>query len=316
MKILVTGCMGFIGSNLIPHLLNDGHEVIGIDNLINASINPTDRIKANSGNNWDNFRFWNADIRDLQNIYSILINERPTHVVHLAALGSVPRSWDQPGLVTDINERGFVNVLQAATAIRVERFVFASSSSVYGPTEKNVKWEGLPLFPASPYALSKVQNERFCDLWCGNMGIEWMGLRFFNVYGPGQKHNSDYSAVIPKFLTGKKIKIYGDGLTIRDFTFVADVCRAITSSLTSDKPNQVCNVGSGYGTNLNRLAELCNDNSRELEYTDARMGDARCSIACTNKLHEVLGLKDYIGIVRGIEITRSFYRSLDGSLNG
>lgn len=308
--------MGFIGSNLVPHLLNQGHEVIGIDNLINASINPTDRIKANSGKNWDNFKFWNVDIRDLQNIYSILINERPTHVVHLAALGSVPRSWDQPGLVTDVNERGFVNVLQAATAMKVEQFVFASSSSVYGPTEKNVKWEGLPLFPASPYAMTKVQNERFANLWCGNMGIEWIGLRFFNVYGPGQRFDSGYSAVIPKFLTGKKIKIYGDGLTIRDFTYVTDVCHAIIKSLTCQSTNQVCNIGSGFGTNLQKLAELCNDDGREIEYTEARRGDARCSIACTEKLEQMLGISTHTSIKEGIELTRAFYKSLDGSLNG
>jgi nucleoside-diphosphate-sugar epimerase len=315
MKILVTGCFGFIGSNLVSYLLNNGCEVIGIDNLLNPSINPTDRIKA-STKNWDKFTFWNADIRDLQNMHSIMINHKPSIVVHLAALGSVPRSWDQPGLVTDINERGFINILQSATAIKVKRLVFASSSSVYGPTDKNVRWEGQPLFPASPYALTKVQNERFANLWCGNMGVEWMALRFFNVYGPGQRHDSDYSAVIPRFLTGDKIKIYGDGLTIRDFTYVEDVCRSIFKAIVCEKSNEVFNVGTGYGTNLNRLAELCNDDAskREVVHLDARHGDSRCSIADVSKLYDILGVKNMTPIERGIKLTKEFFESIKGQI--
>lgn len=313
MKIVVTGCMGFIGSNLVPYLLNKGNiEVIGIDNLINPSINPTDRIKANCNPGaWEKFSFWNVDIRDLQNIHSIFINSKPHAVIHLAALGSITRSWNQPGLVTDINERGFINILQASSSVGVERIAFASSSSVYGPTDKNIKWEGQQLFPASPYALTKVNNERFADLWCGNMGLEWFALRFFNVYGPGQRHDSDYSAVIPKFLTGDKIKINGDGLTIRDFTYVNDVCKAIWRSIITKAKNEVLNIGSGYGTNLNRLAELCNyGQNKEIVYLNQRPGDARISIADMTKADEMLGLKEKATIEMGIEKTREYYKSL------
>lgn len=312
MKILVTGCCGFIASNLIPMLLNQGYEVIGIDNLLNPSINPTDRMKAASRHNWERFKFWNADIRDLHSIQSIFVNERPTHVIHLAALGSVPRSWEQPALVTDINQRGFVNVLQAATSIQVKRFIFASSSSVYGPTEKNIKWEGHQLFPASPYALTKVHNERFADLWCGNLGPEWVALRFFNVYGPGQRHDSDYSAVIPRFINKDKIKIYGDGLTIRDFTYVKDVCEYINLSIISEKKlNTAINIGSGYGTNLNRLAELvCKLSNKSIEYKDSRPNDARISIADMAKAEDLLGVINKTSIEDGILKTFNYYQSL------
>lgn len=315
MKILVTGSFGFIGSNLVPYLLNKGNvEVIGVDNLLNPSINPTNRMKSSCNPGaWDKFKFWNADIRELQNIYSIFINERPDAVIHLAALGSVPRSWDQPGLVTDINERGFINILQASSAIKAKRIVFASSSSVYGPSEKNIKWEGMQLNPASPYALTKINNERFADLWCGNIGLEWIGLRFFNVYGPGQRHDSDYSAVIPKFITGDKITINGDGLTIRDFTFVNDVCRAIWKSLICKEYNTLINVGSGYGTNLNKLAELITLNDKkEIIYKDFRPGDSKISIADTAKMINILGNNKITSIEEGICYTKEFYKSLNG----
>lgn len=314
MKIVVTGCCGFIGSNLIPYLLNKGNiEVIGIDNLLNPSINPTDRMKSNCNpGSWDRFRFWNADIRELQNIYSIFINERPDAVIHLAALGSVTRSWDQPGLVTDINERGFINILQAASAVKSRRVVFASSSSVYGPSDKNIKWEGMQLNPASPYALTKVNNERFADLWCGNVGLEWIGLRFFNVYGPGQRYDSDYAAVIPKFIRFDKININGDGLTIRDFTYVGDVCKALWKSLMTRASNTIINVGSGYGTNLNKLAELITlDDKKEIIYRDFRPGDAKISIADTTKMQELLGSYKITSIEEGICYTKDYYKSIN-----
>lgn len=313
MKILVTGCFGFIGSNLVPYLLNKGNiEVIGIDNLLNPSIDPSSRIKSNCNpGSWERFKFWNADIRDLQNIYSILINEQPNYIIHLAALGSVPRSWDQPGVVTDINERGFINLLQASTAIKVKRFVFASSSSVYGPTDKNIKWEGSQLFPASPYALTKVNNERFCDLWCGNMGMEWMALRFFNVYGPGQRFDSNYSAVIPKFIKEETININGDGLTIRDFTYVSDVCYYLFQSLISKKHSLAVNIGSGYGTNLNKLAEIISERfKKEKVYKDPRPNDAKISIADTARLFETLGEIKMTSIEQGLSKTMYYYDSL------
>lgn len=312
MKVIVTGCMGFIGSNLVPYLLNNGFEVIGIDNLLNPSLMPTDRMKAATPH-WDKFKFWNADIRDLQTMYSIFVNEQPNDVIHLAALGSVPRSWDQPGLVTDINERGFINVLQAATAVKCRRFVFASSSSVYGPTDKNVKWEGQQVYPASPYALTKLNNERFAHLWCFTSGMEWMALRFFNVYGPGQRFDSDYSAVIPKWIKSDPITIFGDGTTIRDFTYVADVCRGIFKSLICKERNEIINIGTGFGTNLETLATTIQSIiPKEIKHGDFRPGDSRISIADPNKMQNILGLKSMSKIEDGLKETIAFYQSLDG----
>lgn len=309
MKVLVTGSMGFIGSNLIPYLLNNGCEVIGIDNLLNPSLIPTDRMKEETNlDRWPLFKFWNCDIRDLQNLYSIFVNEKPDIVVHLAALGSVMRSWDQPGLVTDINERGFANVLQAATAIKVKKFIFASSSSVYGPSEKNVKWEGSSLCPQSPYALTKVANERFANLWCGYMGLEYIGLRFFNVYGPGQSPYSEYAAVIPRFFINPEITVYGDGSTIRDFTFVGDVAKAIFRCMTTPIKNDLMNVGTGQGTSLNTLAVLIkNLEGKEVKYLDPRPGDIKISIADTAKIENNLGMKKFTPLKEGLEITKRFY---------
>lgn len=306
MKILVTGCFGFIGSNLVTHLLNAGHEVIGFDSLVNCSIDPTDRIKQQSGQNWSNFKFFKCDIRSYEQMLSFALNERPEYIIHLAALGSVPRSFQDPASVSSVNVTGFINVMTLAKALEVKRVVFASSSSVYGSaqgsrTEDNI---GLPL---SPYALSKQTNELFAGIW----GQEYVGLRFFNVYGPGQLVDSPYSAVIPRFINGKEITIYGDGETVRDFTYVDDVCEAIELSLTTDRPNEIYNVCTGQGTSLKQLANLCKG-KREVKHIELRPGDIKESIGIPFKAEVFLKFKAVTGIEEGIEKTIKYYEGLRG----
>lgn len=309
MKILVTGCCGFIGSNLVSELLNEGHEVIGFDNLFQPSIDPTDRMKSKSGQNWANFKFWKVDIRDYETMKTIAANEKPDAIVHLAALGSVPRSFAQPNEVMAVNVNGFINVVNLASTLNCSRIVFASSSSVYGDDQSPTRVEDKIGNPLSPYALSKRINEQFAELWCKNIALEYIGLRFFNVYGAGQLVDSPYSAVIPRFINGKEIIVYGDGSSIRDFTYVDDVCEAISLSLTTKNTNTIYNVCTGNGTTLKKLADLCKKN-KEVKHIEPRPMDIKESIGSTFKAEELLKFKATIGINEGISNTIKYYESL------
>lgn len=308
MKILVTGCMGFIGSNLVSHLLRQGHKIIGIDNLVNPSIMPTDRIKTEAGDKWANFSFWNLDITEEKSINALFYNESPEYVVHLAALGSVPRSFANPTRVIQTNEAGFSNVLLACASHKVKRLIYASSSSVYGASPLQVRSEGDPPMPRSPYALSKLNNEVLASLMYEYCGIESLGMRFFNVYGPGQNSLSPYAAVIPKFFNNDVIIINGDGSQVRDFTYVGDVCEAIAMSLKGPAKNTILNIGTGHGTSINRLAELIGEGKKQIEYREARHGDVKTSVANTFKTEKLLGFKAHVPIEQGIDIVRDFYK--------
>lgn len=315
MNILITGCMGFIGSNLVGSVLNSGHNVIGFDNLTNASINPTDRMKYMAGENWKNFKFYKVDITHAQQMMSILANESIDLVIHLAAVGSVPRSFSTPVATVCSNELGFVTMLNVAGAIGVKRFVFASSSSVYGDNGKDIKTEGEEGPVTSPYALSKRMNEEFARLWCNQAKMNYVGLRFFNVYGPGQRPDSIYSAVIPKFINSNEITIYGDGETTRDFTFVSDVVRAIgaASEYTKDG-STIVNVGKGNGSTINELAKLLKKD--KIVYKPNRVGDVKVSIANPDKAEEELNFVAQTSIEEGLEITKEFYEQTKGVVHG
>ena len=310
MKILVTGCMGFIGSNIVPKLLNKGFEVVGFDNLVNPSIDPTDRMKSEAKGNWGKFKFYNVDIRHLDQMMTIAVNEKPDMVIHLAALGSVPRSFEQPSLVIDVNERGFSNMLSLAAFLNVKRIVFASSSSVYGNSDKTYRVEGEEGFPLSPYAMTKMQNETLAKIWCNGLSLNYIGLRFFNVYGPGQVVNSPYASVIPRFCALNKLMINGDGSITRDFTYVDDVCNAIMLSLQTKHQNFVCNVGTGVGTTINELAEMISKGEKEIEYYKPRLGDVIGSIAHIERAKSYIGFRAFTNLKTGIEKTQEYYNSL------
>lgn len=305
MTILVTGCFGFIGSHVTARLLRAGHKVVGIDNLVSPSIDPSDRIKKEAGESWENFKFYELDIR--HNLRSVFVNEAPEVVVHLAALGSVPRSFGNPREVFDVNCLGFINVVESCSLSKsVKRIVFASSSSVYGAIPPKVRAESYPCEPASPYALSKKQNEDFMRVWFMATGLEYVGLRFFNVYGPGQRTDSPYSAVIPKFITGDKLKVNGDGSQIRDFTYVDDVCDAIVLSIRTELKHGFFNVGTGKGTDIKQLATAL-ANGREVSYLPERIGDVQASIASTDLAEKKLGFKSKVDVNSGLKQTIEFY---------
>lgn len=286
MKILVTGCMGFIGAHVTARLLNEGNHVVGFDNLSNPCINPTGVIKASTKENWKNFKFYKVDIRDLNTMICICINEKIESIIHLAARGSVTRSFETPHETVDVNERGFANMLALSETQNLKRIIFASSSSVYGDSIKKIKVEGEEGNPLSPYALSKQQNEKLAQIWSNKTGLEYIGLRFFNVYGPMQNPDSPYAAVIPRFLNDKEIIIYGDGETIRDFTYISDVVQVVSKSVWIKKHNFIVNVGSGKETKIKDLASKLSYN-RNITHSDKRDGETKESVASIEKLKSI-----------------------------
>lgn len=311
MRILVTGAMGFIGSNLVPRLLNAGHAVMGFDNFSNESIGAAERIKKASGDNWGKFILHPGDICNPSALMTALTIGKIDAVVHLAARGSVPRSFKTPSECVRINEYGFANLCEVMNQAGVKKLIFASSSSVYGDAQGVYRVEGNEGRPQSPYAVSKRQNEDFARAYCGANGIAYVGLRFFNVYGPGQRFDSDFSAVIPKFIHNARPLINGDGLTIRDFTFVGDVARAIECALEFTETKHegvICNVGAGLGTSL---ITLCNLLGKEPEFGPARAGDVAFSIANTAYAEKAIGFTALTTVARGLQITKAFYERLE-----
>lgn len=307
---LVTGCMGFIGSNFVPKLLQRYVRVIGIDNLSNASLHPTDRMKREAGPKfWPAFTFYNLDVTDFETLATVLQSFKIDGIIHLAALGSVPRSFENPIATIKNNDLGFVSVMQLAAALKIPKVVYASSSSVYGDSKDVAKIEGREGMALSPYALSKQMNEQFAFVWGEKAGVKSVGLRFFNVFGPGQRPDSPYSAAIPRFINDPSPVIYGDGLQMRDFTFVDDVCEAILNALVYNGPSTCVNVGKGFGNTVNEIVKMIGVENK-VSYLPARTGDIRISVADTTRAQKVLGFEAKTPIELGIEKTKQYYWSL------
>lgn len=295
MSILVTGALGFIGSNLVPKLLKAGHNVVGFDNMSNTGANVTDRMKAESEGLWRNFKFYKIDIRDVNQMQNILANEKVEAIAHLAAVGSVPRSYDTPIDTVSVNEAGFVNVCFLAGLLKIKRIIFASSSSVKKDDEKK----------HSPYSFSKKQNEIFAQIWCPQANINYVGLRFHNVYGPGQREDSAYAAVIPRFISMKKPVVYGDGFQSRDFTFVNDVTEAIRLAITySEEHSGIYDIGTGMETNLNEILGMLD---KSATYLPSKIGDVKSSCAVTMPAYSDFNFKSEWGIKYGLEATKKHF---------
>ena len=305
MKILVTGALGFIGSNYVSHALKQGHEVIGFDNLFNASINPTDRIKSSVTQlEWENFRFYNVDITNYFQMLSIIAaNGTLDAIVHLAAVGSIPQSFDKPQLTMSVNVHGFANVAQLARILEIKRFVFASSSSVYGHSKETVRMENQTPSPANPYALSKRMNELLAFQILEN----FVGLRFFNVYGPGQKFNTAYAPVIPRFINEEIPTVHGDGSTARDFTYVEDACQAIEKSL-GFKGQEVLNIGTGKMFSLGHILTLLE--KQECQFIEQRPGTVEYSCADISKAKKQIGYEPCFTFEQGLQKTVSYYKRI------
>jgi nucleoside-diphosphate-sugar epimerase len=308
---LVTGGAGFIGSHVAERLLRDGHRVRVLDNL---STGKRENIEAIRPAGPDRFDWMEGDIRSLETCRRAC--EDVEYVLHQAALGSVPRSVESPGESTSVNVTGLVNLLQAAREHGTRRFVFASSSSVYGDTPTLPKHEGMPTAPLSPYAAGKLSGEQFCEVFARTMNLPAVSLRYFNVFGPRQDPSSQYSAVIPLFIRalvlGRRPRIFGDGEQSRDFTFVDNVVQANLSACTrSEGRGEAINIACGERYTLLALLQGLGrilGVRPDPEFAPPRAGDVRHSQASIERAEQLLEFRPTVGFEEGLARTVEFFR--------
>jgi UDP-N-acetylglucosamine 4-epimerase len=330
-KWLVTGCAGFIGSNLIETLLRAGQKVAGLDNFATGFRHNLDMVRDAVGPEaWANFDFTEGDIRSLETCKKVCAGVDV--VLHQAALGSVPRSIDDPITSHDVNVSGFLNMLVAARDAKVKRFVYAASSAAYGD------WPGLPKVedqigrPLSPYGAGKYMNELYADVFGRCYGLETVGLRYFNVFGPRQDPDGAYAAVIPKWVAsmmrGETVFINGDGETARDFCYIENVVQANLLSGTVANPEaagQVYNVAVGDSTTLNQLFDhlatllaqhVPSFRKPQPVYRDFRAGDVRFSRADISKIEKLLGYRPTYRVGEGLARAIDWYVARLGPKQG
>lgn len=316
---LITGCAGFIGSNLLEQLLKLGQKVIGLDNFATGHRrNLAEVQRLVSVQQWQNFRFIEADIRDYASCEQAV--QGVDYVLHQAALGSVPRSMNDPISTNETNISGFLNMLQAARQANVRGFVYAASSSTYGDHPALPKVEANIGNPLSPYAVTKYVNELYADVFSRCYGFHAVGLRYFNVFGPRQDPDGAYAAVIPKWtaamIKGEPVYINGDGETSRDFCFIANVVQAnILAAMTGQTKAEVFNVAVGDRTTLNDLFNAIRkalaDNGTHYDvapqYQAFRSGDVRHSQADVSKACQMLGYAPSHTIWQGLAVAMPWY---------
>jgi len=317
---LVTGVAGFIGSNLLECLLKLNQRVVGLDNLATGRQFNLDQVKILvSTKQWARFKFLEGDICDAQKCQQACFGV--DHVLHQAALGSVPRSIKDPIASNATNIDGFLNMLMAARDAGVKSFTYAASSSTYGDHPALPKVEENIGRPLSPYAVTKYVNELYADVFAKTYGFKSIGLRYFNVFGKRQDPNGAYAAVIPKWtaamISGKKVFINGDGEISRDFCFIENAVQAnlLAAMAGEDAKNEVYNVAVGDRTTLNSLFRLlqaalnANGINYGLEpvYSDPRAGDVLHSQADVSKAFNKLGYMPQYRIPDGISLVMPWY---------
>ncbi len=317
---LITGCAGFIGSNLLETLLSMDQKVVGLDNFATGHQYNLDEVqKTVTPQQWANFSFQEGDIRDLDACRKAV--KGVNYVLHQAALGSVPRSLQDPITTNSVNINGFLNMLVAARDEEVQSFVYAASSSTYGDHEALPKVEENIGRPLSPYAVTKYVNELYADVFTRSYGFGSIGLRYFNVFGKRQDPNGAYAAVIPKWVAamirGEDVVVNGDGETSRDFCFIENVVQAnILAALAQPEGvNQVYNVAFNARTSLTELFEylakaLGNNGivyDKPPVYSEFRAGDVRHSQADISKAKQLLGYEPVHNIVQGLEVSMPWY---------
>lgn len=321
---LVTGVAGFIGSNLLEHLLKLNQKVVGLDNFATGHQHNLDEVKGLvTAEQWQGFNFIEGDIRNYQDCEAALANNGVgvDYVLHQAALGSVPRSIADPITTNAANITGFLNMLQAAKEANVKSFTYAASSSTYGDHPALPKVEENIGNPLSPYAVTKYVNELYAGVYAKTYGFKTIGLRYFNVFGQRQDPNGAYAAVIPKWtadmIKGEDVFINGDGETSRDFCFIENTVQMniLAATASDEAKDEVYNVAVGDRTTLNDLYKAiqlalkdCNINTfRKPIYRDFRTGDVRHSQADITKATQLLGYKASHNIVTGIAKSVSWY---------
>jgi nucleoside-diphosphate-sugar epimerase len=306
MRILVTGGAGFIGSHIAETLIEKGHEVIVLDDLSTGR-------EENLAHLTGRFRFVRGSITDTHLLAEVMPGVQV--VFHQAALGSVPRSVEEPRTTHDVNITGTFNVLMAARDAGVQRVVYAASSSAYGDTPTLPKAETMLPRPLSPYAVSKLVGEYYCQVFTRVYGLETVSLRYFNVFGPRQNPHSQYAAVIPKFITaalkGEPLTVFGDGEQSRDFTYIENVVQA--NLLAMESPHavgKVYNVACGGRYTLNELIrqlEAVFGRKLEVQYLPPRAGDVKHSEASIEEAQRDLGYRVLVPFEEGLRRTVRWY---------
>jgi len=318
---LVTGAAGFIGSHLTERLLELGQTVVGLDNFATGKPENLDAIRSIVGESaWARFTFMTGDIRELDTCRRACTDV--DLILHQAALGSVPRSMSDPLTSHAVNVDGFINMLVAARDAKCSRFVYASSSSVYGDSTASPKRELDTGNVLSPYAATKAINELYGRLWYSAYGLQTLGLRYFNVFGARQDPEGPYAAVIPRWLArlgnGEPCTIYGDGTTSRDFCYIENVVRANLLAATAPSGfGEAFNIACGDTTSLNELYSALSAGVEArlgkapapARYEDFRAGDIKHSLASIEKAKQVLGYAPTIRVTEGIGRTvEAFFR--------
>jgi UDP-N-acetylglucosamine 4-epimerase len=318
---LVTGVAGFIGSNLLQALLTHGQRVAGLDNFLTGYRKNLDMVRSQVGPElWRRFTFVEGDIRDLDTCRQICSGV--DYVLHHAALGSVPRSLDEPLLSNSCNIDGFVNMLVAARDAGVKNFVYAASSSTYGDEPSLPKQEDRIGKPLSPYAVTKYVNELYADVFASAYGFSCIGLRYFNVFGQRQDPFGAYAAVIPQWfaslLRDEQVYVNGDGETSRDFCYIDNVVQAniLAAHAPAEARNKVYNVAFGQRTSLNELFALIREEvarhkpeavAATAVHRDFRAGDVRHSLADISRARNLLGFNPLIDVRQGLRFAGDWY---------
>jgi UDP-glucose 4-epimerase len=310
-KYLVTGAAGFIGSNLVSALAGRGERVRAVDNLATGHWGLVKRLVSDASL----VEPITADIRDVVGMARAM--EGIEVVFHEAALGSVPRSVENPTESDEVNVHGTVVLLDAARRAGVRRLIFAASSAAYGDTPTLPKREDMPSSPLSPYAVSKVSGEQYFRVFASLYGMETLSLRYFNVFGPNQMPDGPYAAAIPRFIraaiAGTPITIYGDGEHTRDFCFIANVVNAnLLAAATPNKlTGEVLNIAGGRRISLNDLVKEIGrvlGKPLDVRHVDPRPGDVRHSLADITRAKQVLGYEPTVPWENGIPPTIEFLR--------
>ena len=310
-SILITGGAGFIGSNIVEYLLLNGvSKVRVLDNLSNGFGRNVEPFLSNPA-----YEFIEGDITNMETCRKACLGM--DLVTHQAALGSVPRSIKNPIATHESNTTGFLNMMIAAREEGVRRFIYASSSSVYGDSTASPKTEKALGNPLSPYAVSKLTNELYAAVFAFNYGMEVIGLRYFNVFGPRQDPNGPYAAAIPLFmnamLLGTNATIYGDGMQTRDFTFVENAVQAnIRALYTTNKEalNKVYNVAVGESVSVNELFQVISEltkSEKQPEYAGERKGDIKKSLADVSMAKKLLGYDPHFHLKEGLMHTIDWF---------
>jgi len=312
MKYLVTGGSGFIGSNIAHELVKRGEDVRVIDNFSTGN-------KVNIAEIENRIELIDGDIRDFWTVQEAVAGV--DYVLHQAALPSVPRSISNPLTSNSVNIDGTLNLLEASKSAGVKRFVMASSSSVYGDTPALPKREDMPTDPLSPYAITKLANEKYCKVFYELYGLETVCMRYFNIFGPRQDPKSEYAAVIPRFITallnGRQPVVYGDGEQSRDFTFVSNAVDAnLLATTAAIKPGRYYNIACGAQYTLNDLLDMLREiigTDIEAKYTPPHPGDIKHSFADISLARKELGFDPKVDFKAGLKKTVEWFAKLQTS---